>query len=184
MSGLVTHLDWLHGSWPHRRHRQCSGNQPWNCWGETRWVEEWRTAGGCRKSPPHYRSSSEDGEEMWMCQVTDLALCWFSSLSTALSYPSLSQSALQFRELGNRTPGLSDQAFVSDRGAAEIQHHLDRLALLNPHLPLGQHRHRPQQQLLQEGLGLGQHLQGSERTVSEWISDMPSCSFFYFLTWD
>lgn len=70
------------------------------------------------------------------------------------SYPSLSQSTLQFRQLGGGTPGLSNQAFVSDGGAAEIQYNLNRFALLHPHLPLGKHGHRLHQQLLQEGLGL------------------------------
>lgn len=156
--GVPTHLDWLHGSWPLRRHRQCSGNRPWKSWGETGWVEGRLRAGGCRKSRPRCRSSSEDGEKsvrIIYVKSPHLQLCFCCCPSP---YPSLSQSALQFRQLGSGTPGLSDQAFVSDGGAAEIQHHLDRLTLLHPHLPLGQHSHRPHQQLLQEGLGLRQHL--------------------------
>lgn len=74
--------------------------------------------------------------------------------SPVFPHPSLSQSALQFWQLGDRTPGLGDQTFVSDGGAAEIQYHLDGLALLNPDLPLGQHGHDLHQYLLQEGLRL------------------------------
>lgn len=90
---------------------------------------------------------------------------WFThpcQVSPCAAHPPLSQSALQFRQLGNGTPGLGDQAFVRDGGAAEIQHRLDRLALLHAHFPLGEHGHRPHQQLLQEGLGLVQHLEYRE----------------------
>lgn len=81
----------------------------------------------------------------------------------ARTYPSLSEGTLQFWQLGRGTPGLSDQAFVCHRRAAEVQHHLDRLTLLHAHLPLRKHRHRSHQQLLQVGLSLGKHL--GEREV-------------------
>lgn len=77
---------------------------------------------------------------------------------SAMSHPSLPQGALQLRQLGRGAPGLGDQALVCDGRAAQVQHHLHGLALLHPHLPLGQHGHRLRQQLLQEVLGLRQHL--------------------------
>lgn len=36
------------------------------------------------------------------------------------SYPSLPQRTLQLRQLGDGTPGLGNQAFVSDGGATEV----------------------------------------------------------------
>lgn len=79
-----------------------------------------------------------------------------------LTYPSLSESTLQFWQLGCGTPGFSDQAFICDRRAAEVEHHLDRLTLLHTHLPLRQHDHRSHQQLLQEGFSLRKHLRQRE----------------------
>lgn len=81
------------------------------------------------------------------------------------TYPALSESTLQFWQLGCGTPGLSDQAFFCDRRAAEVQHHLDGLTLLHAHLPLRQDGHRSHQQLLQVGLGLRKHLRQREVKV-------------------
>lgn len=92
---------------------------------------------------------------------------WHQLSVTPPTYPSLSQSTLQLRQLGGGTPGLGDQAFVGDRRAAEIKHHLHRLALLHAHLPLGQHGHRLHQHLLQEGLRLQHHLQA--RGKCKWV---------------
>lgn len=161
---MQTYLGWLRGSWPLRRPRQCSGSQLWRSWWETEWAGGWRKAAGCRTSQHCCHSSSEDGEESWKKIVRRFAYLFQVSQYTtpSWSHPSLSQGALQLRQLGDGTPGLSDQAFVRDGGAAEVQHRLDRLTLLHTHLPLGQHRHRPHQQLLQEGLGLQQHLKKRE----------------------
>lgn len=92
---------------------------------------------------------------------------WRQPSVTPPTYPSLSQSALQLGQLGGGTPGLGDQAFVGDGRAAEIKHHLHRLALLHAHLPLGQHGHRLHQHLLQEGLRLQHHLKF--RGKCEWV---------------
>lgn len=94
-----------------------------------------------------------------------------------LTYPSLSESALQFWQLGCGTPGFSNQAFVCDWRAAEVEHHLDRLTLLHAHLPLWQHSHRSIQQLLQVGLSLWKHLVQREvivniRATCRWIAHL------------
>lgn len=132
-------------------------------------MEVLRSPAGYRRSRPrcHFSASEPDknrkkkeGRRSDYSCAAPACLCHFRS-----TYPPLSESTLQFRQLGCGTPGLSDQAFLCDRRAAEVQHHLDRLTLLHAHLPLRQDGHRSHQQLLQVRLGLRKHLRQREVKV-------------------
>lgn len=79
------------------------------------------------------------------------------------AHPSLSQGALQSGQLAHGAPGLRDQALISDGWAAEIQHGLHGLTLLNLHNPLGQTGQRSHQQLLHVLLRLTHDLQPRRR---------------------
>lgn len=125
---------------------------------------------GCRKNRPRCHSSAgePDKNRTKIHFFVKWLLIWGlrDAADDRWPYPSLSESTLQLWQLGCGTPGLSDQAFICDWRAAEVQHRLDRLALLHAHLPLRKHGHRSHQQLLQEGLGLREHLRQREVGVN------------------
>ncbi len=91
------------------------------------------------------------------------------------THPSLSQGALQGRQLAHGTPGLCDQALISDGWAAEIQHGLHGLTLLNLHNPLGQTGQRSHQQLLHVLLRLTHDLQPRRNTDTRGGSSETVC---------
>lgn len=60
--GRRSYLGSPHGSWPLRTRPQCSGTRLWRSWGGRGWVAAWWRAGGCRKSRPRCRFSSDEAE--------------------------------------------------------------------------------------------------------------------------